>query len=147
MQYAEASSPQRHRRHGCVIGLPLCLIVLGCGSDSRVERFGLSGQITFEGEPIPFGWLVFKPAHGPGATANIENGTYRTRAGWGTVGGQHSVEIVAFDGKAIPDPMSEGGVNSTGSNLFSITVQKELPRESSTWDLHLTQDDIDSASR
>ncbi len=147
MREAKPVHQRMNRRHACLIGLPLCLIALGCGSESRVERFGLSGQITFEGEPIPFGWLVFKPAHGPGATANIENGTYRTRAGWGTVGGQHSVEIVAFDGKAIPDPMSEGGVNSAGSNLFSITVQKELPRETSTWDLHLTQDDINAAAR
>ena len=116
--------------------------IAGCGRVDGPARHHLSGSISFQGQPIPYGSIVFSPQRGPGTTADIENGRYATPQGWGTVGGLHSVEIVAFDGKAFPDPNVEGGVNRAGKQMFRCTLQREIPKEESTWDIELTRQDV-----
>jgi hypothetical protein len=122
----------------------LCLVVLGCSRSDGPQRYRLIGEITYDGKPVPYGWIVFAPQKGPGASANIKDGKYITPDGFGSIGGLHTVEIVAFDGIATSDPNVEGATNPAGSVLFRHTLQKELPKEVTTWDIHLTSDEVEA---
>jgi len=58
-------------------GLLLALVLLaGCGTGC-----GLSGTVTFEGEPVKEGWIHITPADGIGqpASAPVKNGRYAIR--------------------------------------------------------------------
>ena len=118
------------------------LFCFGCSRGSTVERFQLSGTISYEGEPIPFGWITFAPENGPGAVADIEDGKYTTPDGWGTVGGKHTLEIVGFDGVAFPDPNEEGGMNTAGKPMVRCEIERDIPKETAIWDIELTKDDV-----
>lgn len=103
-----------------------------CGS-KKIERYDVSGTVSYNGKPIPAGYLVFATTAGPGAQADIQDGKYQTRPGQGTIGGPHTVSIYGFDGRPYsmgPGPDGKPYVNPMGRPLFSSFVtQLELPQE------------------
>ena len=120
----------------------LAMVLTGCGQDDGPPRYSLSGTVTYEGQPVPFGWMVFSPAQGPGATANIEDGKYHTPPGWGTVGGPHTIEVVAFGKKPDPKAATEGGAAGASQPTLTCTLQRDIPKEATTWDIKITPDDL-----
>ena len=105
----------------------------GCGSDGGPTRYDLSGKVTYNGQPVRAGYILFSPdTSGPGAQAGIKDGRYQTPAGQGTIGGPHVVTISGFDGVAFEDGPVK---NPMGKRLFtSCQVKADLPKEAGTHD-------------
>jgi hypothetical protein len=87
-------------RCGWLVLLALC----GCGSASN--RFDVSGTITYRGQPLPAGLVMFDPdiaaGHdGPQGFAHIKDGRFDTRllGGQPVIAGPHRVRIQGFDGQ------------------------------------------------
>jgi hypothetical protein len=121
----------------CLCVLVVGLLLLGCGRASGPARYELSGAVTYEGKPVPAGYILFAPDRskgndGPGANADIKDGVYRTRPGQGTIGGPHTATISGFDGKPLQNgPM----VNPMGTALFTnVPITVDLPRQPATHD-------------
>ena len=78
--------------------LAVCLAVLGFltgvrGNDGP-RRYELGGRITWSGQPVPAGQILFTPDaakgnSGPGGMAKIKEGRYVTLPGLGIIGGPH----------------------------------------------------------
>ncbi|MEO2047965.1 MAG: hypothetical protein ABGX16_15505 [Pirellulales bacterium] len=117
----------------------LCLLagmfaLAGCGGDQGIARYELSGQIKFDGKSVPMGYIRFIPDkkqgnQGPGTSATILDGHYKTIQDLGTVGGPHIAKIVGTDGIPYKTP---GGVPiPIGRPLFPEIVENiDLPNES-----------------
>lgn len=82
--------------------LSLALLLLGCGGDGS-GRVDIEGTATFDGQPIPFGDVMFVPdkeqghTGGPAGTAAIHNGKFSTTIeGQGIVPGPHTLRITAY---------------------------------------------------
>jgi hypothetical protein len=78
----------------------------GCGD--RVGRAEIEGRVTWEGNPVPTGQLVFEPdpdrgGKGPAGVATIRDGRYRTDPGFGAVAGPHIVRFRFGDGQGVSD--------------------------------------------
>ena len=108
--------------------------LVGCGTDGP-PRFDVAGQVTFRGQPVPAGTIIFEPDStkgndGPQGMAPIENGTYSTaKGGRGTVGGPHHVTILGCDGVNLSETSPQG------KPLFAPHVTTaDLPKERSTFD-------------
>ncbi len=73
-----------------------CALLAGCSRDMPMGR--VSGRVTFEGNPVTEGQIVFQPEQGPAASGLLDaEGRYRlsTHApGDGAVQGLHRVTIV-----------------------------------------------------
>src|SRR5262245_41607972 len=116
---------------GCV--LTACLVAGGCGtSDSGVHH--LAGKVTFNGQPIPKGRIVFLPDATKGTSvaggyADINDGVYDTRTkGTPAPAGALTVKIEGFDGKTTAS-------NPVGSPLFlGYEVKVEVPSGTATKD-------------
>lgn len=116
--------------------------VLGCGQgDQRVQRYSLSGTVTFEGQLVPAGWIVLSPESGPGASADLVDGRFTTPKDYGTVGGLHKIEITAMEGVPGLDPNDEGASQKVGQ-IFTCIIQRDIPKEAATIDIRLTHKDI-----
>lgn len=80
-----------------------CLLVAGCGggADGRLQ---ISGKVTFEGDPVDDGKIVFMPSLDglPMATTAIVNGEYEIPASHGPRAGEYLVKIEAY--KMVKDP-------------------------------------------
>jgi hypothetical protein len=119
----------------------IVLGIAGCGGGA-MPRYDLSGTVTYNGQPVPVGYMTFAPDEaagnsGPATQADIRDGLYATRPGQGTIGGPHAVTIYGFDGKAIVEPDNPIG-RPMGTPLFSgLPAKADLPRESAIYDFPL----------
>jgi hypothetical protein len=122
----------------------LSLVALaGCG-DSGPARFELSGTVTYDGKPVPAGFIVFIPDDatgnsGPGTTAGIQDGQYRTLPDKGTIGGPHVATVYGFEGKHHEAAKGSGGptiIDPMGHPLFkTATIKLDLPKEKTAQDI------------
>ena len=85
----------------------VCVVMLltGCSQNDGPQRYTVSGKVTFDGKPVPKGFITFAPDSeagnsGPGGGAEIRDGVYKTAPGKGVVGGPHNLRIIGFDGIA-----------------------------------------------
>lgn len=102
-----------------------------CGPrEEKLHR--VSGSVTFEGKPIPKGYIRFSPSDdGPMGFANVFDGKFDTTQGSGVRGGTYTVTVGGFDGKQVADA-------PFGNGLFpEYNTQTELPAEDSTYDLDI----------
>jgi hypothetical protein len=94
----------------------LCLSIVtiaGCGNDGP-ERFQLAGRVTFRGQPVPAGTIIFEPDiskgnDGPQGVATITDGSFDTALGGrGTIGGPHHITILGCDGVNVTETSPQG---------------------------------------
>lgn len=130
-------SSRFHRISGSCWLILGCLpwVLLGCGSEPEgPTRYQVSGTVTYDGKPVPKGFITFSPDtskgnKGPGSGAPIENGKYATPEGKGIVGGAYVISIRGSDG--IPTT-EEGEEVPDGKELFSpYETRIDLPKEDS----------------
>ncbi|MDY0168322.1 MAG: hypothetical protein RBS80_17365 [Thermoguttaceae bacterium] len=86
--------------HGLV--LAVAAMTAGCGQNAGERRYDLSGRVTYRGQPVPGGRILFSPdasqgADGPATVADIAGGRYQTRPGRGAVAGPYIVTIHGTD--------------------------------------------------
>lgn len=99
-----------------LLSLLLVLAAGGCGGDDRLETAPVTGTVTYNGDPLQIGSLLFVPVGGgPSAQANIEPdgsytmGTYDLTDG--AIPGEHKVMITAITspgGSGLPEDQIDG---------------------------------------
>ncbi|MFI4876252.1 MAG: hypothetical protein ACIALR_12965 [Blastopirellula sp. JB062] len=109
----------------------------GCGIPTDGPGvYEVSGSITYQGQPLPQGEIIFAPDaaagnQGPASVAYIQDGKFTTQPGKGLIGGAYKIEIDGYQTKAELDVDGESIVEP----LFRTYVTKhEFPRENSTFD-------------
>jgi major membrane immunogen (membrane-anchored lipoprotein) len=98
---------KKSRLIGIAAGIAATVVVLGCGSDDSglQSRYKVSGTVTYKGQPVPKGSIVFEPTNPPmpqGRVANgtIENGSYSlttSNKNEGDLPGEYKVIILSSD--------------------------------------------------
>lgn len=112
----------------------LCLT--GCVGESGPTRYDVTGEVKYNGSPVPYGEIMFEPDDskgnsGPAARAVIENGVYATEKEKGVVAGALRVRISGYDGKPPPG----GGTQPHGKPLFAeYRDQVDQPEDVATHD-------------
>ncbi len=89
--------------------------IVGCGGGAACS---LSGQITFDGQPVPDGNIRLNPVEGTpgvGGAAKIVNGAYEIAEGDGMLAGKHQVLISATrgTGRMVRAENLDGGPSQT----------------------------------
>ncbi len=89
--------------------------IVGCGEGASCS---LSGQVTFEGQPIEDGNIRLNPIEGTpgkGGAAKIVNGAYEIAEGNGMLAGKHQVLISATrgTGRMVRAESLDGGPSQT----------------------------------
>ncbi len=85
-------------------------ILTGCGSkDDGPARFHVSGTVTYQGQPVPRGTVIFLPdttkgTKGPASKVQIVDGKYDTRSEGSTapISGELLVQVNGF-GAEVPN--------------------------------------------
>lgn len=110
--------------------------LIGCGGGPGDGKYSLEGKVTYKGQLVPRGQIIFAPDsskqnQGPGSVAPIEQGRYATYADKGIIGGPYRIRIEGFDGVA-------SGDNIDGSPLFQpYEIEIDLPKENATRDFEV----------
>lgn len=116
---SEASSRPRYRRAILALG---CTVLAGCGSSARVTA---TGMVTFDGQPVQTGAIVFQPLDRTAAPQGspINAGRYALEC----APGRHRVQIRGTR------PVDESQVPRTMPRLGSAAVREDyIPAASNT---------------
>jgi hypothetical protein len=73
------------------------LLIGGCGLRGP-KLAPVRGTVTWKGNPVPYGTVMFQPESGPAATGEIKNGAYvlTTDTRKGALLGRHRVTVIAL---------------------------------------------------
>src|SRR5262245_61914885 len=92
------------RRLAAFLTLSAAVALLGCAGGSGPKRYRVSGKVTYDGRPIPFGEVLITPDgakknSGAQGIANIRDGVFDTSAagGKGYGGGPAVIRVTGFD--------------------------------------------------
>lgn len=99
----------------------LALSMCGCGPSDGIQKVIVQGTITFEGEPLASGQIMFYPieeTQGPVSIALIEQGKYIAELKGGVPVGTHRVKIEGFRRPTAAPP---------GMNLEELGREQYLP--------------------
>ena len=118
------------RYKAAMLGLLALGIVLGC-KDTEQKRNRVSGKVTFNGQPIPYGDVLITPDDskknsGAQGIATIRDGQYDTSAagGKGYGGGPAVIRVTGLTGEG-------------GQWLCEHEFQVDLPLGDATYDIDL----------
>lgn len=78
----------------------MVFVASGCSKAKTLEKMAISGEVTYNGEPLESGEISFKPAEDskvPPAAAIISRGEYKAEGRAGIAAGTYRVEIRAYD--------------------------------------------------
>lgn len=113
----------------------------GCSaSTNELDRYAISGEVTFKGQPVKYGTLTLEPDAqkgntGPASMAEIKDGKFMVDATRGILGGAYVARLTGY-GDA---PESTGADTSFGEPLFNEReVRLELPAEKTTYSFEIT---------
>jgi hypothetical protein len=137
-------SAERHRQLQLLItALNAALaVVIGCGSPATgPQRFTVDGSVTFGGQPVPMGRIVFEPDsaagnNGPVGMADIKDGRYASGLRFGAVGGPHEVVIEGFES---PGPDGLGPDESPRPLFREYRTKIDLPKAASIHDFDVPE--------
>jgi len=98
------------KRYFFLLAIGVCIALGGCNRHGG--RQGLGGTVTFDGQPMSAGAIVFYPepgTRGPTAGGKIVDGEFTVDAEKGTMEGTFRVTITATrkTGKKVFDPTAE----------------------------------------
>lgn len=77
----------------------ILFLCAGCGGNNRQ---GMTGRVTYDGQPLTYGQIQFDPdtskGHsGPQGAGEIRDGQYRTNPNYGPTPGPHVVRITGWN--------------------------------------------------
>lgn len=102
----------------------VCSLLVGCGKEGGPATYPVTGTVTYRGNPLPLGTVMFVPAKGPPSrpAAIGEDGKYQLEA----VAGEHRVQVIAVPSTPKgTEPTTQGGKESGGvSNVQSLIPVK-----------------------
>ena len=127
-----------------LVSLSAVLLSLsGCGVDDGRES--LSGNVTFDGQPLVYGEIVFRPTEGPEGTATIRDGQYDTDdGGQGITKGPNTIIVTGYATEP-PENTDETKSSEAASPLFS-GYQQQVDLSSATLDIAVPKEAANSAA-
>jgi hypothetical protein len=110
-------------RYWLILGL--LVVLVGCSSEAGPTRYRVSGEVKFDGKPVPFGEVLFTPDSAKGNSgaqgiATILDGKYDTAGSRapGVAGGPMVVRVTALS-------------DSNGKLLCEYEFSVDLPKANS----------------
>lgn len=110
----------------------------GCNRSAGPKRYHISGTVTYQGKPVPFGDIMFVPDNskgnsGPAGFAKIKDGKFDTSVdGKGMIGGAQEITI---NGSSVARP--EGSDEAIPALFPQYQTQAELPQAKMTLDFEV----------
>jgi hypothetical protein len=107
------------------------LLLAGCVGEKGPKRYRVSGDVRFDGQPVPYGEILFTPDSGKGNSgpqgiATIQNGHYDTAGSRapGVAGGPTIIRVTALQ-------------DQSGKLICEHELSLDLPHADSTHNIDI----------
>ena len=103
------------------------LLVAGC-SRNQSERLAVQGRVTYQGNPIQEGTILFEPIdEGRQANGVIAAGRFSIPSSHGLSEGDYRVEIEAYQKASASPSDGPGALYAQGESAVEILTEQYLP--------------------
>lgn len=110
----------------------LLLVLAGCSKGDG--RDSLSGNVTFDGQPLPYGEVIFRPSQGPEGSATIRDGKFSTDdGGQGITKGPNTLIVTGY--AAEPESQADETKSSEAAAPLFSGYQQQADLSSETFDI------------
>ncbi len=130
----------------CATVHSICLLAF-CSCNSGPERYSLSGQVSYDGQPVTDGEIIFSPLDdttGIAASTIIRHGKYEIVRSAGPTAGKYDVDITGRrpTGRLVRGEGSSGPIEAMAQYIPSAynsetTLQVEIDSDRDDLDFHL----------
>lgn len=136
---------QLRRGLGLAVSLLVAAACIGCGR-SKLETVPVSAKVTYKGQPLKFGNVLFQPDVGAPAKAEIQpDGTFTltTDGQPGALVGRHRVEVRCREDQGKPaDPKVERPpgrslIPEKYTNFETSGITREVKKDGGPYDINL----------
>ena len=126
---ADSLSASSYRTVPWIAGISLAII--GCGGES-FSRHQISGNVTFQGQGVEYGTIIFEPDASigklaPTSYARIENGAFQTAAKESPTKGKYKVRVMGFDKSKMKTDVEPGEIVDTPELFPEHVLNVEIP--------------------
>lgn len=124
-------------------GIAVALLALaGCSKDSTEQRYAVTGQVSYQGKPVPQGEVAFEPDATKGETGRaslspITNGKYEIPAKYGVRPAAYVMRVTGYSqGESSGASQVDGGFEE----LFPLFTQEvTFPDKNMTLDIEIPE--------
>jgi len=120
----------------------LALLCWGCSRKDRIDRYQLTGKVTYQGAPVGYGTIVLEPQAGTGhgglaptCYAKIEDGIYTTPRADSPVAGSYQMKIRGFDKAKMKSGPAPGEFMETPVLFDEYVIEIQVPTKDSQFDI------------
>lgn len=110
------------------------LLLIGCGGEKKIQRYEITGKVTYDGKPVSNGVISFYPKDKSigGGFAMISDGQYDSqKTGRGHLSGSHTISITGF-GTELVNPNNPDSERRPLFPTYEVVV--DLPKKIETRD-------------
>lgn len=116
-------------------------LMAGCGGDG-LERYPISGTVTFKGQKVEYGTIVFEPEASvgtiaPSGYARIENGLYKTSQEESPIKGDYRVRVMGFDKSKMKKDAAPGEIIATPELFPAFETKVTVPPPDGNFDVEV----------
>jgi hypothetical protein len=111
--------------------LSLGVAFAGCGGDG-IDRHQVSGTVTYQGQQVQDGAIVFEPDASvgkiaPTSFARIEGGRFQTDREQSPTSGKYKVRVMGYDKSKMKKDAAPGEIIDMPELFPEYTLQTEIP--------------------
>jgi hypothetical protein len=119
--------------------LATCVIAAGCGGDG-ITRHQVQGSVTYSGQPVQDGAVVFEPDASigkiaPTSFARIENGSYATARAESPTTGKYKVRVMGYDKSKMKKDAAVGEIIDLPELFPEYSLETEIPVQGGRLDI------------
>jgi hypothetical protein len=113
--------------------------LVGCGQEDPFPRHVVTGTVTYQGQNLEYGILIFEPRESigklaPVSSAAVRDGVFKTEQAEGPTTGEYRVKVLGYDRSGLEPDDTESNV----PQLFPpYEVHVKLPTPDGTLDIEV----------
>jgi hypothetical protein len=142
------------KSHTSLLKIPVAPLLFaflsGCGGEG-FPRHQISGKVTYQGQPVEYGAIVFEPEASigkiaPTGQARIENGAFKTDSTESPTTGAYKVRVTGFDKSKMKANPAPGEIIDTPELFPEHVLQVEIPPPGGRLDIEVPSASSPSAN-
>lgn len=124
------SPPSRRFTVAFILSISIA-VAAGCGGDGIV-RHPVSGKVTFQGQEVQAGAIIFEPdvsvgQIAPTTFARIENGSYQTARDESPTTGKYKVRVMGYDKSKMRTDAAPGEIIDLPELFPEYALEANIP--------------------
>ena len=131
----------RYRSRSALVWIGLAATLAGCGGDG-ISRHQVSGTVTYQGQEVQDGAIVFEPDASigriaPTSFARVEKGRFQTDRAQSPTTGKYKVRVMGYDKSRMKKNPAQGEIIEMPELFPEYVLEADIPAPNGKLDIEV----------